>query len=135
MQNQTNKFYPNIEYNRKRRNKYFVMFAVMVTLILLMDAWFVTEKFYVGLVMNLFIIFFIALIPKTLRENPVANAPILEIGKDKVLVSGKTIAKSAIKDVKAIVYLGSIGNALENRKLLDSAATQRPEEEDRKSVV
>ena len=55
----TKKFYPNIEYNRKKRNKYFVMFAVLVFMLLLMSGWFIAQKFYLGLIADAFIIIFI----------------------------------------------------------------------------
>ena len=45
MENST-KFYPNAEYNRKRRNKYFSMLALLTLFILLMDVWFVQAKIY-----------------------------------------------------------------------------------------
>ena len=123
---QTVKFYPNVEYNTKKRNKYFVMFAILTTLILLMDAWFITEKYYVGLIMNAFIVLFIALTPKTLKENPIKRIPILEISDTQIEVSGKVIPRADVRWVKAIVYLGSIGNALENREFIERCATEKP---------
>ncbi|MBR2969050.1 MAG: hypothetical protein IKC36_04330 [Clostridia bacterium] len=120
------KFYPNREYNQKRRNKYFTLLAIFTFLILLMDVWFVADKLYWGLSMNLIIVFFIALIPKTLKENPVDSKPVLEIEKDKVCVMGKDIARSEMRWVKAIVYVGRVGNALDNRKFLEECAAGKP---------
>ena len=52
-------FYPNREYNSKRRTKYFVLFAVLVAIFALMDTWMISEKFYIGLFLNAFIIPFL----------------------------------------------------------------------------
>ncbi|MBQ7165175.1 MAG: hypothetical protein IJR61_07580 [Clostridia bacterium] len=120
------KFYPSVEYNRKRRLKYFVLFAVMVTIFALMDVWFVTTKFYMGLFLNAFIILFIVLTPKTLKETPVGNKPAAEIFQDKVVVMGKTVERKAITSVAAIVYLGKVGNLVENRQFLEKCAAEAP---------
>lgn len=125
----TVKFYPNVEYNQKKRNKYFVMFTILTVLMLMMDAWFITEEFYVGLIMNAFIVLFIVLTPKTLKENPVKRIPVLEITDEDVTVMDKTIRRSEISAVKGIVYLGSIGNPVENREFLEKCAAGKPLEE------
>ena len=122
------KFYPNEEYNRKRRMKYFVLFAVMVTLFVLMDVWFITAKYYIGLALNAFIILFAVLTPKTLKETPVKRVPVLEVYSDRVVVMGKTVKRSDIISVNAIVYLGKVGNLVENREFLEKCAADRPPE-------
>ena len=122
------KFYPNVEYNRKRRQKYFVLFAVMVTLFVLMDVWFVTTGYYFGLTLNAFVILFIVLTPKTLKETPVKRVPIVEIFPDKVEIMGKTVEKKAIVSVNAILYLGKVGNFVENRQFLEKCAAEIPPE-------
>ncbi|MBP5307732.1 MAG: hypothetical protein J6Z34_01190 [Clostridia bacterium] len=122
------KFYPNEEYNRKRRTKYFVLFAVMVTLFVLMDVWFVSAKYYFGLALNAFVVLFIFLTPKTLKETPVKRIPVVEIFPDKVTVMNKTINRAGITSVAAIVYLGKVGNIVENRQFLEKCASERPPE-------
>lgn len=121
-----NKFYPNKAYNHRKRIKYFVMFAVLATLMLMMDAWFIASEFYFGLLLNAILIAFIALIPKTLKENPVDDKPILELSPTQVKVGGKVIDKSNVLWVKAIVYLGSVGNPIENREFLIECASGKP---------
>ena len=51
---------------------------------------------------------------------------LLEIEKDKVCVMGKDIARSEMRWVKAIVYVGRVGNALDNRKFLEECAAGKP---------
>ena len=84
MENST-KFYPNVEYNQKKRNKYFTLFAVFTVMMLLMDAWAVSEKLYWMLAVNAFWVLFIVLIPKTLKENPIKRDAVLEVNKTYVL--------------------------------------------------
>ena len=122
------KFYPNTEYNRRRRTKYFVLFALMVVIFALMDAWFVREGMYYLLVLNAFVILFIALTPTTLRENPVNGAPVLTVSGDEITVMGKKISRGNISGVKATVYLGKVGNMVENREFLEKTASSRPPE-------
>lgn len=122
----TKKFYPNIEYNRKKRNKYFVMFAVLVFMLLLMSGWFIAQKFYLGLIADAFIIIFIVLTPRTLKENPVKRKVVLEIDDQNIMLMDKKIAQSDIVAVKVIVYLGSIGNMVENREFLERCAADKP---------
>jgi len=125
MENST-KFYPNVEYNQKKRNKYFTLFAVFTVIILLMDAWAIAEKLYWMLIVNAFWVLFIALIPKTLKENPTKRDAVLEVNKTEVTIMGKTIARTDIRWVKAIVYLGRVGNALEDRQFLEQCAAGKP---------
>lgn len=42
------------------------------------------------------------------------------------MVAGKKIVRSSITAVRAIVYLGSVGNSLENRKFIEKTAGERP---------
>ena len=125
MENST-KFYPNAEYNRKRRNKYFSMLALLTLFILLMDVWFVQAKIYYLLIVNVALPIFFFLIPRAMKENPIKHEPVLEVTKTEVCVMGKTIAISEIRWVKAIVYLGKVGNPLENREFLEAAAAGEP---------
>ncbi len=128
MEKEKIKFYPNIEYNVKRRTKYFVLFAVLITLFGLMDAWFISAKMWYMLALNAFIILFIVLTPKTLRENPVKREPVLTVGENEVEVMGKKFPISKLRSVKATVYLGKVGNMVENRQFLEKTAAERPPE-------
>lgn len=121
------KFYPNVQYNSRRRVRYFAMFAILAVLILSMDAWFITSKFWFGLILNVILVFFIVLTPYALRENPTdGKKPVLEVGSDYITVKGKRIARADILKVNAIVYLGSVGNLVENREFLEKAAAEEP---------
>ena len=121
-------FYPNREYNSKRRTKYFVLFAVLVAIFALMDTWMISEKFYIGLFLNAFIILFIALTPNVLKTNPVKKEPVVKIGEKDITVFGKKIAISSINRVRATVYLGRVGNMVEDREFLEKTAASRPPE-------
>ena len=121
-------FYPNREYNSKRRTKYFVLFAVLVGIFALMDTWMISEKFYVGLFLNVFIVLLIVLTPNVLKTNPVKREPIVKIGDKDITVFDKKIAVSAIKRVKVTVYLGRVGNMVEDREFLEKTAASRPPE-------
>ncbi|MBP5193849.1 MAG: hypothetical protein J6126_03895 [Clostridia bacterium] len=121
-------FYPNREYNSKRRTKYFVLFAVLVGIFALMDTWMISEKFYVGLFLNVFIVLFIVLTPNVLKTNPVKREPIVKIGDKDITVFDKKIAVSAIRRVKVTVYLGRVGNMVEDREFLEKTAASRPPE-------
>lgn len=122
----TTKFFPNREYNQKRRNKYFTLLAIFTFIILLMDVWFIADKLYWALFLNVLLVFFIVLIPKTLKENPVDNKPVLEVSRDKLCVTGKDVARADVRWVKIIVYIGRVGNSLENRKFLEECAAGKP---------
>lgn len=119
-------FFPNVEYNRKRRVKYFVLFAVLTTLLLSMSAWIISSGQYWILTIDVFLIVFIALIPKTLKENPVKHTPILEVTGETVKIVSTEYSRADVRWVKAIVYLGSIGNAVENREFIERVATEKP---------
>lgn len=121
----TEEFYPNIAYNRKRRRRYYVMFAILAVLLISMDAWFVTKQMYYLLFINLILVFFLFLTPKALAENPVRRIPVVKIG-DAVTVGGKQFPLSSVKAVNAIVYLGSVGNLVENREFLEKCAASAP---------
>ncbi len=124
--NREGKFYPNVEYNRKKRTKYLVLSAVAILLSLAFAAWMVSSGNYFGLIMLAIVVFAVVLLPKAFKENPVRRFVVLDVNEKEVDVAGKLISRSDITSVKAIVYLGSVGNSLENRKFIEEAAISRP---------
>lgn len=127
MENNNDKiFYPSIEYNKKRRLKYFVLSAVGIVLSVGFAAWIATTGNLMGLFMLAFVVLVVALLPKALKENPVKRIPMVTITQKEVVVAGKKIVRSSITAVRAIVYLGSVGNSLENRKFIEKTAGERP---------
>ncbi|MCI5837971.1 MAG: hypothetical protein MRZ91_02095 [Christensenellaceae bacterium] len=121
-------FYPSVEYNKKRRMKYIVLSVVGIVLSVGFTAWIASTGNLMGLFMLFFVVLAVALLPKALKENPVKHVPIVSVGKKEVTVSGKKIARSNVTAVGAVVYLGSVGNSIENRKFLEKTASERPPE-------
>ena len=121
-------FYPSVEYNKKRRMKYIVLSVVGIVLSVGFTAWIASTGNLMGLFMLFFVVLVVALLPKALKENPVKHVPIVSVGKKEVTVSGKKIARSNVTAVGAVVYLGSVGNSIENRKFLEKTASERPPE-------
>ena len=121
-------FYPSVEYNKKRRMKYIVLSVVGIVLSVGFTAWIASTGNLMGLFMLFFVVLAVALLPKALKENPVKHVPIVSLGKKEVTVSGKKIARSNVTAVGAVVYLGSVGNSIENRKFLEKTASERPPE-------
>ena len=108
--------------------KYIVLSVVGIVLSVGFTAWIASTGNLMGLFMLFFVVLAVALLPKALKENPVKHVPIVSVGKKEVTVSGKKIARSNVTAVGAVVYLGSVGNSIENRKFLEKTASERPPE-------
>ncbi len=121
------KFYPNIEYNKKRRMKYYVLLAVLTVITLLMDAWFIGSKQYFGLAISVVLVLaFILLLPHTIKTNPVKKQAVITVDDQNITVMDKKISLADVTSVSAIVYLPSIGNLVENREFLEKTAADKP---------
>lgn len=123
-------YYPNIEYNKTRRRRFWLFYILLVIVTLGTLSMFLAmdngNQWYFSLIMVAFLILGTILIPGVLRDHPTKQKPVLVVKENELIVMGKPVKKENISRVKAIIFVGSVGDAIKNKAFLEEIKGKRP---------
>lgn len=125
------KYYPNVEYNRSKRNKFFVLMALLIVCMgLVVGAMVYTEQIMFAIFFIVIIVLMFSLIPSVLRNHPVkADVPELIVDNKDIIAQGKTLRAADIERVLVNVNVAPISKIdSENKEYLKDLAKAFPEE-------
>ena len=127
----TAKFYPDVEFNKKERRKMFLYAVLLVfmlggmTLVMFLSDQ--TMSIMSGVIMAFVLIVGVMMIPGGLKQYPVKNDAIIEVGPKEATIAGKTVKISDIYEVRLTITLAPVGTKEENEKFLDEIMKAEPE--------
>lgn len=124
-------FYPDIEYNKSRRLKYFSL-LILLTLCLgmVIGSMVATKQWMIAAFMGMILVMMLIMIPSVIKNHPVKkNVPELTVyGKD-VTAQGKQLRVQDIEKIVVNVTVPTISKKTdENQKYLKEVASTYPEE-------
>lgn len=124
-------FYPNIEYNKSRRVKYFSL-LILLTLCLgmVIGSMVATKQWMIAAFMGMILVMMLIMIPSVIKNHPVKkNVPELTVyGKD-VTAQGKQLRVQDIEKVVVNITVPTISKKTdENQQYLKEVASTYPEE-------
>ncbi len=92
-------FYPDIAYNKAKRRKFFILFAItMVCMLGLLSIMIVNDPKSLTVFLFMFVILvLLILLPSVLKSYPVNGKPIIEIGDKQIIYHGKYVVE--LKDI------------------------------------
>ena len=111
-------FYPNIEFNRKRRTKLFVYFAILVILMGGFSVFlFATKQTSMAIMMLGLIIVFLFMSSSGLGQYPVKHKPLIIIdGKSATFAPNETVGVSQITAVSICIEVPVISKVEKENK-------------------
>lgn len=125
------KYYPNIEFNRAKRNKYFVLLSLFIVCMGLFVGTMIYLKSYVFAVFcGVIVILMFTLIPTMMKSHPVKpDVPELVVNGKDITAQGKELKAADIERVVVTVNVAPISKLdSENKEYLKELAKQFPEE-------
>lgn len=130
---QKTKFYPDIAYNRKERNKTVVLSMLLVLVMGGMGVTILlgykeggTFSLISGILTLVCLIFAISMIPSAFKQYPVKNEPLIEINPREITINGVNYKISDVTEVRLTITVEPVGKKEDNQKLLDTIAAQEP---------
>ena len=92
-------FFPNTEYNKAKRKKFWVLMIVaMLALFGLLTVCLINDpKSAFTVTVAFFILFLLILLPSVLKSYPVNGKPVIEVGEKQVIYNGKYVVE--LKDI------------------------------------
>ncbi|MBR7136142.1 MAG: hypothetical protein IKD14_03350 [Clostridia bacterium] len=124
-------YFPNVEYNRSKRNKSVVLYSLLA---LIFGggavACFLTNMELIGVICIFALLLFALLIPSIISTNPVKNEPVIEIGSKTVKLYGKEeIPLTSVVAVSVCITVPKMGQTRDERqKNLKEIASKKPDE-------
>ena len=124
-------FYPNLQFNRANRNKFFTLLILLVACMGLVIGLMVSIKQYmfaITFAMVLLIVLF--LIPSAIKAHPVkAGVPLITVRGRDIEVQGTTYHAQDIEHLAVTVLLNPVSKLdSENREYVKQMASKHPEE-------
>ncbi len=130
---QATKFYPDIAFNRKERNKTVILSTLLILLmggmgvtILLGNKEGGTFSFISGVLTLVCLVFAISMIPSAFKQYPVKNEPLVEVKPREIVINGTTYKTSDVTEARLTFTVEPVGKKEDNQKMLDSLAAQEP---------
>ena len=125
------KFYPNLQFNRANRKKFFTLLILLVACMGLVIGLMVSIKqpmFAITFAMILLIVLF--LIPSAIKAHPVkAGVPLITVRGREIEVQGTTYHAQDIEHLAVTVLLNPVSKLdSENREYVKQMASKHPEE-------
>lgn len=125
------KFYPNLQFNRANRKKFFTLLILLVACMGLVIGLMVSIKQYmfaITFAMILLIVLF--LIPSAIKAHPVkAGVPLITVRGREIEVQGTTYHAQDIEHLAVTVLLNPVSKLdSENREYVKQMASKHPEE-------
>ncbi len=117
--NQVNeqKFYPDIEYNKATRKKFFTMMILLMASIGLVVGLMVSlNQIVFAVTFGVVFLITLFLIPSALKSNPIKNEPVLTVKNKEITVQGKTYRSQDIDSVNVTVMLFPVSKITEENK-------------------
>ena len=90
-------FFPNIEYNKAKRKKVYVLGFASLVLTLLMFASFLQINTSVAITAGLLFLFVLIIMPSVIKSYPVKAKPVIEVGEKQIIYNGKYVVE--LKDI------------------------------------
>lgn len=92
-------FFPNIEYNKAKRKKFWVLMIVaMLALFGLLTVFIINDpKSVMTITVGMFILFLLILLPSVLKSYPIKNKPVIEVGEKQIIYNEKYVVE--LKDI------------------------------------
>ncbi len=125
-------YFVNVDYNKSKRLKFFVLYTIMVFLsIIMIGAFAAFKQWWIVILFLVLLVVFAAFIPQTLKNYPVKNAaPSLIVEGRTVYIDGQAFRASDIENAKVIIEFAPVSKIdSENRKFVSDMAAKMPEEE------
>ena len=125
------KFYPDIEYNKASRRKFFTMMILLVASMgLVVGLMVAINQIFFALCFGSIIVITLLLIPSAIKSHPIkADEPSLTIENKEVTVQGKTIRVQDIDFVSVTVSLSPVSKIDdENKAYIEEVAKKYPQE-------
>ena len=127
---QEKKYYPDVAYNRSRRNKFYMTLALLVVCMgLSVGAMIAIKQYLFGILFGVIIIFMFTLIPAVHKNYPIKQGvPQLVINNKEIIACGKTLKHSDIEKVIVNVPITPISKIeSENKAHLAEWAAEMPD--------
>lgn len=124
-------FYPNIEFNRKRRRQLWTFYLLLLVLCGGFSVYmFATKQFMLGGILAAMIALLFSMVPSSLAQYPVKSKALIKIdGKQVTFYTGETVKASDILAVSISIDVPEVGKiAEENKKYLAEVASTKPTE-------
>lgn len=125
-------YYPDVDYNKGKRTKFFSLFALLIVSMGITAGAFVSiGEWMIALIALAVIIFIACFIPQTLKSYPVkSGVPQLTITGREVLINGKSFSVQDIESARVIIELAPVSKVdSENKKFLKEFASKMPAEQ------
>lgn len=90
-------FFPNIEYNKAKRKKAYILGFASLVLTLLMFTMFLQINTSVAITVGILFLFILILLPSIIKSYPVKLNPVIEVGEKQVVYNGKYAVE--LKDI------------------------------------
>ena len=103
-------FYPNFDYNRQNRRKFFTLIILLIACMGVVVGLMVTiQQYLFAAVFGFIIIMTLFLIPSAIKSHPVkSDVPVLSVQNKTFSVSGKTYNVSDIDMISVTVLLNPV---------------------------
>lgn len=124
-------YYPNVEYNRSRRNKFYVTLALLVLCMgLAIGAMIAISQIFFALFFLVIIILMFTLIPSVIREYPVkTGVPALTVKNKVIYCQTKELVAADIEKVVVNVPVAPVSKLdSENKEYLKQFSAKYPDE-------
>lgn len=125
-------FYPDVEYNKSKRIKFFSLFALLfITLGVSIGAFISINQWWVAIFSMAIIVFIGCFIPQTIKNYPVKKGvpQITVIGRD-VKIGGQTFHVQDLDRARVLIELAPVSKiASENKAFVREFASKMPEDE------
>ena len=125
------KFYPDLQFNRANRSKFFTLLVLLVACMGLVVGLMVSIKQYMfALTFGIILLMTLFLIPSALKAHPVKpGVPMITVRGREVEIQGKTYRAQDIDHLFVTVLLSPISKIdSENREYVKTMAQKHPEE-------
>ena len=125
-------FYPDLQYNKSKRNKYITLLLLSVFFVGGMSAVmiFVLKNLMIGLIMLAVLLLVLLTIPSAFTNYPTKNKPLIEVGETKVrLYSKEEYHVSDVLEASVFIDVPSVKGTKEAKfEYLKKIAAKKPEQ-------
>ena len=124
-------FYPNLEYNRANRKKFFSLMILLVACLGLVVGLMVSiQQYMFAIFFAIIILMALILIPSAIKSHPVkAGVPLITVNNKDITAQGKTYKPQDIDFVHVTVILNPVSKLnSENKEYVKKMASKLPEE-------
>lgn len=124
-------YFPNIEFNRKRRSKLFVFYVLLAVLPGGFGVWLLTTgNTTMGLLMVGMLVLLISMIPSSLAQYPVKEKPLITFeGKSVRFGANEVVKATDILSVSICIEVPQVSKvSAENKEFLEKVASTKPTE-------